>query len=89
MVPKNLSDRINSLFNDIGVFERFYYKKCIMETKAEAKRFLLSEEYSAIKKKIYDLLKSHDKYDLWRKRIFVFLWITKKIWKNSQCMADG
>lgn len=63
-VPQNLSDRINDLFKNVNVFERFYYKECIMKTKAEAKQFLLSEEYTAIKKRVYDLLKSHDKYDL-------------------------
>lgn len=35
-----------------------------MKTKIKAGEFLLSEEYKIIKKKIYDLLKSYDKYDL-------------------------
>lgn len=63
-VPEELRACINNLFKDVDTFERYYYKECIMKTKEDAKRFLLSEEYKNIKKGVYDLLKTHDKYDL-------------------------
>lgn len=63
-LPKELRDSINNLFKGVDTFERTYYKVCIMKTKEEAKQFILSEEYKNIKKGIYNLLKTHDKYDL-------------------------
>lgn len=47
---------------------------CVFETKEQAKKFLLSEEYTKIKKQIFDLLKPFDDYDVLEEshiRIFV------------------
>ncbi len=60
----DLSDQIKAFFVNVNMFELLHCDICIMKTKTDAGQFLLSEEYRIIKKKIYDLLKSYDKYDL-------------------------
>lgn len=60
----DLSDQIKAFFKNVNVIELLHCNICVMATKVKAGEFLLSEEYKIIKKKIYDLLKSYDKYNL-------------------------
>ena len=60
----DLSKQIKSFFKKVKMIELLHCEICIMKTKTDAGKFLLSEEYKIIKKKIYELLKSYDKYDL-------------------------
>lgn len=60
----DLTGQIKAFFKKVKVIELIHGELCIMKTKVKAGEFLLSEEYKIIKKKIYDLLKIFDKYDL-------------------------
>lgn len=47
---------------------------CVFETKEEAKRFLLDDEYNKIRKQIFDLLKPYDEYDVLKEsHIMIFV----------------
>ncbi len=60
----DLDDEIDAFFKDVDLEVRVHHEQCIAKTKEEAGEFLLSEKYKTIKKQIYDLLKTYDKYDL-------------------------
>lgn len=60
----DLDDEIDAFFKDVDLEVCVHHQRCIAKTKAEAGKFLLSEKYKTIKKQIYDLLKSYDKYNL-------------------------
>ncbi len=60
----DLDYEIDAFFKDVDLDIYFHHEICIAKTKEEAGEFLLSEKYKTIKKQIYDLLKTYDKYDL-------------------------
>lgn len=69
----DLNDKIKTFFKGVDFFSLLYHcEVCVMKTKVKAGEFLLSEEYKIIKKKIYDLLKSYDKYDLLEEKDVTF-----------------
>ncbi len=61
----DLKEKIRLFFSDLDLL--YINKKCnvcVFNSINEAKNFLLSEEYSIIKKKIYDLIKQFDDYNV-------------------------
>lgn len=66
---------------------------CVLNTKEEARKFLLSEDIQHVKKQIYNLLKPYDEYDVLKKEdidIFVdYEEHMESISMYSRCIRDS
>ncbi len=63
-------EKIKRVFSNLKLFELYltptceYQMSCIFNTKAEAKQFLLSDEFDELRLKVYDILKPYDEHNI-------------------------